>query len=62
MSTTAYIIQLEPGVWIAGRLGYRLRTTERETARRYKTLAAARGRLTRARRNNPYPNATIEVA
>lgn len=58
-----YIIQLERGVWLVPeRNDPTNRTLDREFARQYKTKAAAKAALTRARRVRRFPSATVEVA
>lgn len=58
----AYIVQLEPGCWIAPWSGDPGRTAMRENAQRFATPAAAKRALALARRYHPFANARIEPA
>jgi len=58
----SYIVQLEPGVYLAPWSGDPGRTLSRLTAKQYKNIAAATYALARARRFRDFVNATIEPA
>jgi hypothetical protein len=54
-----YIVELEPGVWIAPWTGDPGRTLVEKNARKYSRRQDAKGALTQARKFRPFPHARI---
>lgn len=54
-----YIVELEPGAWLAPWPGDPGRTCVQANARQYKTAAAARAAITRARKMRMFTISTV---
>jgi hypothetical protein len=57
-----WVVELEPGVWLAPWEGDPGRTLVESSAKRFETMAAAALALTRARNSRPFPHAAINAA
>ena len=55
-----WIVQIEPGVWLAAIEGDPGRTLVRDNAQPFKSMVAASRALTAARKYRPFVNASID--
>jgi len=55
-----YIVELEPGVWLASWSGDPGRTLVKESAKQYRTISLATYALARARKHRDFADAAIK--
>ena len=62
MQSGKWIVQLEPGVWVADIEGDPGRTVVRDNAKRFRNLVTAGKAVTAARKYRPFKGASIDSA